>query len=220
MKKLHAKKTSLFYLLTSIISLILFLSLAYFIFNHDLTQFQEKIHQFISTLYSPILNQIIILLTKTANPLPIGISTLILTLIFIFKKKYAIAALCTGSILSLTISNIALKNYFMRERPSFEWLISEQGYSFPSGHAMMSFGIALLICFLLYQTVQNRWIAISFSGLAFMYALCIGFSRLYVSVHFLSDVLGGYLAASSVMCFIFFIYDLFYNQNQTKTGNR
>lgn len=63
---------------------------------------------------------------------------------------------------------------------------------------MMSFGIAILFAYLLFHLSRNRWIGSILSLVGLCYTFTIGFSRIYVSVHYLGDVLGGYLAAISV----------------------
>ena len=88
--------------------------------------------------------------------------------------------------------NIAAKHYFARTRPDF-WLslAPETSFSFPSGHAMGSMTLAAVVAALAWNT-RWRWPA-SIAAVAF--ALLVGLSRVYLGVHFPSDILAGWSAA-------------------------
>ena len=73
--------------LIAIIASALFFILADYIFTSDLTNFQQSVFNFISRLRNPHLNTLMIILTKTANPFPISVLTLILTFILVFKHQ-------------------------------------------------------------------------------------------------------------------------------------
>lgn len=102
------------------------------------------------------------------------------------------------------ILNRLLKLYFERARPDLHRLIEIGGYSFPSGHAMNAFSFYSILAFLLWRhvpTQAGRVAVILFSG--FMIA-AIGTSRIYLGVHYPSDVIAGYLASgfwvTTVIC--------------------
>jgi membrane-associated phospholipid phosphatase len=85
--------------------------------------------------------------------------------------------------------NVLFKLIFHRQRPSlWQHLVNEGSYSFPSGHAMISSALALSVILLLWNT-RYRWQAVA-AGSA--YAVLIGLSRLYLGVHYPSDVLAGW----------------------------
>ncbi|WP_423407858.1 phosphatase PAP2 family protein [Heyndrickxia sp. MSNUG] len=98
-------------------------------------------------------------------------------------------------VFSTPILNRLLKLYFERARPDLHRLIEIGGYSFPSGHAMNAFSFYSILAFLLWRhvpTPAGRVAVILFSG--FMIA-AIGTSRIYLGVHYPSDVIAGYLAS-------------------------
>jgi undecaprenyl-diphosphatase len=87
----------------------------------------------------------------------------------------------------------ALKNVFDRERPVYNGVFAhEDSYSFPSGHATGSavgYGMLAYCLALRWKAWRRRWLLVAGLGLL---VLVIGFTRIYLGVHFLSDVLAGY----------------------------
>jgi FMN phosphatase YigB (HAD superfamily)/membrane-associated phospholipid phosphatase len=92
--------------------------------------------------------------------------------------------------------NLALKHLFERVRPPAESaVLSVNGYAFPSGHAMSSATFALALAVIAWPT-RWRWPA---AGLAATFALLMGLSRVYLGVHWLTDVLAGWVLAVAVV---------------------
>lgn len=104
-----------------------------------------------------------------------------------------LAALGGGQLL-----NVALKAFFARERPTFaNPLVVERFYSFPSGHAMLSMICYGLLAYFVLQRVRHNGLRALVLVLALVFIAMIGFSRLYLGVHFFSDVVAGYLAGGA-----------------------
>ena len=121
----------------------------------------------------------------------------ILCAIFIKNKKIAFA-IPINLILS-TMLNLGLKNIVERPRPIGYRLIDETGYSFPSGHSMVSMAFYGYFIYLIYKYVKNKYVKwISIILLSLLICL-IGISRIYLGVHYTSDVLGGFLISISYL---------------------
>lgn len=88
--------------------------------------------------------------------------------------------------------NLVLKNIVERPRPIGYRLIDETGYSFPSGHSMISTAFYGLIIYLIWKNVRNTKLKYISCILLALLILLIGISRIYLGVHYASDVIGGF----------------------------
>ncbi|WP_248510573.1 phosphatase PAP2 family protein [Sporosarcina sp. NCCP-2222] len=133
----------------------------------------------------------------------IGSTTVVLLLIaagfillfYILKERmqaylYLTVMLGTGAL------NQVLKMIFKRERPEIHRLIEIGGYSFPSGHTMMSFSLYAIIAYIVWRHTKSTFSRIASILFAIIMALSIAVSRIYLGVHYPSDVAGG-MAASA-----------------------
>ncbi len=121
----------------------------------------------------------------------------LLSFIFIKNKKVPIAIL-TNSII-ITVLNILLKNIVDRPRPQGYRIIEETGYSFPSGHSMISMAFYGLILYIIFTNCKNKKIRNTLCVFFIVLIFLIGFSRIYLGVHYASDVLGGFLISISYL---------------------
>jgi len=114
-----------------------------------------------------------------------------------FVLKHRIELILFVSVLVGTpIINQILKQFFHRARPDLHRLIEAGGYSFPSGHAMNAFAVYGIIAFLLWHHIPThlgRTILILISS---GFIIMIGASRIYLGVHYPSDIIGGYFASA------------------------
>lgn len=85
-----------------------------------------------------------------------------------------------------------LKLIFQRDRPLTPLLEAAHGYSFPSGHALMSITFYGLMIFLVWLNVKNNWVKWILTILLALLIIFIGVSRVYLRVHYSSDVLAGF----------------------------
>lgn len=121
-----------------------------------------------------------------------------LILIIAIKNKKIKIAIALNIIIE-PILNTTLKNIFVRPRPIDYRLIEETGYSFPSGHSMASMAFYGLLIYLIYKNVKNKYLKWTLILVLSVLIILIGFSRIYLGVHYTSDVLGGFLISLSYL---------------------
>lgn len=120
---------------------------------------------------------------------------LVAAAVFMFRYKFkqeTLALLC--ALLVAKLLNEAIKALVQRARPAWEHLAEADGYSFPSGHAMVSIAFYGMLAYVLARRAGRGAIAVAVA--AALLELLIGASRIYLQVHFATDVIGGYAAGA------------------------
>ena len=119
-------------------------------------------------------------------------------LFFVIKdKKIGISIITNLGI--VTILNQIIKFIMQRPRPTEFRIIEETGYSFPSGHSMISMAFYGYLIYLIYKYVKNKYIKWISIVLLSILICAVGISRIYLGVHYTSDVLGGFLISISYL---------------------
>ena len=123
---------------------------------------------------------------------PVTLLVICLALMAVYRSKHYSIPIAINLMVSVSL-NYTLKNVFLRERPPLMYrAVAETGYSFPSGHAMAA---GAFYGFLIYMVAQSGWPKSAkrcvISLLTLLIGL-IGFSRVYLGVHYLSDVIAGF----------------------------
>lgn len=95
--------------------------------------------------------------------------------------------------------NFTLKQILQRPRPIEHRIIDESGYSLPSGHSMVSMAYYGFLIYLIYKNIKNKYLKALLIILLSFLILNIGISRIYLGVHYTSDVIAGFLVAISYL---------------------
>ena len=180
-----------FNLLLFFLCIILFLAFAEDVFTKEIMQCDVIGYKFVSNyIISDKLTPIIKIVTNFGGAIILGLIT-ILILILIKNKKIGLSILI--NLCSVTVLNLVLKSILQRLRPNEYRIINETGYSFPSGHSMISMAFYGYLIYLIYKTVKNKHLKISLITINSILIILIGISRIYLGVHYFSDVIGGLL---------------------------
>ncbi|MED1863776.1 phosphatase PAP2 family protein [Fictibacillus nanhaiensis] len=140
------------------------------------------------SLRSDWLNEIVLTFTHVGDAKVLAGLCLLGAIGLIITKQWRNSLLLIGSILVSYGLNLLVKFTFQRERPQDNRLLEDDGYSFPSGNAMVGTTFYLFAAVLLYQRYQKRWILVA----GVIYPFLLGLSRVYVGVHYPSDILAGF----------------------------
>jgi membrane-associated phospholipid phosphatase len=113
----------------------------------------------------------------------------------LLRRRLAHAALMGAALAGGEALNMALKAAFERPRPRFsDPLATAAGFSFPSGHAMVSLTVYGALALVVSAGIGSRRARVAVLGSAVALVIAIGFSRLYLGVHYVSDVVAAYCA--------------------------
>lgn len=171
---------------------------------------------FITTIDDSIYNLIIKMLNTNVTAIMTFISylgsavtviTLSIGFIFLFKNKKYPKFIILNLVLVFLLNKI-LKLIVARPRPQVLRLVLENGYSFPSGHSMVSMGFYGFLIYLTYINVKNKKIKYPLIVFLGMLILLIGISRIYLGVHYATDVIGGFIIGFIyLVVFIKYLYN-------------
>ena len=202
-------KNKLYYQFAGSCSLLLFAFLSYVVKFYP--KWFQPFDTFLTTpLYQarPRLNGFFLWITQFANPIPLMILFLAVVIVLLYGKRYAETLwLSSGVILIAGLLNPVFKLFFARPRPALAHLVSEHSFSFPSGHAsgsMIFYGGVILLLPSLIESKNLRLFLQIFLGLVI---LAIGMSRVYLGVHYPTDIIGGYTLSLSWLLLTYPIYE-------------
>ena len=194
------------------ICLILFLALAEDVFNKEIMQEDIIGYNFVKTyLIKKEITPVMKLITFFGGATCLIGLTIIL---FITIKNKKIGLLIGTNLIVITILNQIFKFILQRPRPTENRIINENGYSFPSGHSMISMAFYGFLIYLIYKYIKNKKLKYISITLISILIIFIGISRIYLGVHYTSDVLAGFLfSISYLIIFILIANNKVLNKN-------
>ena len=179
------------------ICLVGFLALAEDVFNKEIMNGDIIGYKLISTfLISDFVTPIAKFITNFGGALFLSIATVML---FLLIKNKKIGLSIISNIVIITILNQLLKRILQRPRPTEFRIVEETGYSFPSGHSMVSMAFYGYLIYLIYRYIKNKYVKWTLITILSILICLIGISRIYLGVHYTSDVLGGFLLSISYL---------------------
>lgn len=170
-----------------IIFLIILLDL---LFTKQLLKLDYLVNNLIQNIQSPLLTKTFIFITNFGNTIPLIIFTIFLLIFLYIRKKYSHLILLILSMLTGLVIELSIKYLVHRIRPS-NGLIQASTYSFPSGHATMAVIFFSILLYSIIETIKSKKTKLILSLIIISIILLIGFSRIYLNVHYFSDVLAG-----------------------------
>ena len=142
-------------------------------------------------LHSPTLTKVMLVITNIGGTACLVILSVLVFAFLAYKKRWHHALLFSISMAGALILEILLKTLIHRQRPE-NALVQVSGFSFPSGHTTMALVFFSLLIYLFKDDIKKELGKHVFVVSSIFLALLIGFSRIYLNVHWLTDVIGGF----------------------------
>ena len=199
------------------ILLIVFLILTILVLTNNIKVFDNSIYNFLISLRSNPMDTFMKTITKFGNTMSVII--ILAILVFILKKDDGY--LLVMNTVCVVSTNQILKHIIRRPRPDHLRLVKEKGFSFPSGHSMVSIALYGILIYIVNKNVKNKALKIILTILLSSMILFIGLSRIYVGVHYPSDVLSGYILATVITILVIDYYNTHFRGNRNgKNGSK
>jgi len=165
---------------------------------HDSLYIDSLVYEFlINNLRCDFVDSFMINITKLGDTNYVLLISGILFFIFLFSiKDKFLSFMFIFSVSAVAGINQGLKLIIKRDRPDILRLVEIGGYSFPSGHAMVSTILYGLIAYIVYKLVNRKWLRNFLVFINVLVILLIGISRIYLGVHYFTDVFCGFLISS------------------------
>ena len=194
------------------------------VFDKELVGLDTNLALWSYDLANPALTLFFTIITDIGSPVGIGVLTAITFGLLMWRKLYLLAWLGLILIVGSALVDEILKQIFRRARP--ELLAGGQhlsSYSFPSGHATGSICFFGFLIWLSWQLLKKPIHKVLLTILLVLMILLVGFSRIYLGVHYPTDVLGGYLAGGAWLIIVLSSYHIFHryrNSLPPKSGSK
>ncbi|MCK7591919.1 phosphatase PAP2 family protein [Subsaxibacter sp. CAU 1640] len=215
-RRFHQYDVKLPYIITVVIALIvvvgginLFIELTDTLKSKALADYDFQITEYVISYRSPMLTEYLTFVTHLGDVY--GYLIVLVLCSFVFFKALNRWKLMIQSIVVLalaSLSNVVLKRFVDRARPDIEHLVVVETLSYPSGHAMAAMAFYGFLSYLVYRFVKNKYLKTGLILLFMILIFSIGISRIYLGVHFPSDIAGGYIAGFIWVIFCILVFDL------------
>ena len=202
--------------------LLIFLSFIFFIVGTNafielteqlstssLKEFDRRVTEFFVSRRSPELTEFFTFITDLGDVYAYIVASTLVGIFFFFKlrnKKFIFQLL--GILILSALSNMALKKAIDRARPTIEHLVVIKSLSYPSGHAMSAMAFYGFLIYLVFKIKMHILLRIFLTLLFSFLILSIGISRIYLGVHFPSDVAGGFIAGFLWILFCIVLFNI------------
>jgi membrane-associated phospholipid phosphatase len=227
-EKFRSKNEDLPFYVTIVVSAILFIlamnafvELTDELAENELLGVDKSVTEFIISFRSDGLTKYFTFATHLGDRNAYIIFTILLASYYLIKHRSWKFILQTTLVLLLaTLSNIVLKQVINRARPSLEHLVTVNTLSYPSGHSMSAMAYYGFLIYLCLRYNMRRWVRYLFVAILILLILSIGVSRIYLGVHYPTDVAAGFIGGLIWVAFCAVVFNLFELLRKRNTSGR
>lgn len=196
----------------AIIFIIIFFIIIRSIYMQNISVFDNFFYDKIRVLINDKMTFFVKMITSLGSAVAFILLT-VAVMLFFKNKKYGIL---TGiNLIVIFVFNVLLKFLFLRKRPIDINLIEEGGYSFPSGHAMVSTAFYGFFIYLIFKSNLSKTLKWFYSILLAITIILICLTRVYLGVHYASDVVGGLVLSISYLVLFTSVVSKYLNKEKS-----
>jgi undecaprenyl-diphosphatase len=215
-EKFHSENEDLPYYVTILISAILFIiamnafvELTDELAENELNGVDKSVTEFVISFRGDALTDYFTFATELGDRNAYIVIVILLAAYYLIKHRSWKYILQTSMVLILaTLSNIVLKKVINRARPSLEHLVSVNSLSYPSGHSMSAMAFYGFLIYLCLRNGMPRWVRYLLITVLVLLILSIGVSRIYLGVHYPTDVAAGFIGGLIWVAFCAILFSL------------
>lgn len=196
------------------VGVFLFLAIRYITYGG--VGFDGDVIKFSTQIQNNFLTGFFKVLTHFGSFITIGILSLIMTIVI---KPFLVKIFAVVNVGFVGVFCVVCKHIVKRPRPVGINLIEETCFSFPSAHAMISVVFYGFLIFLIWKFIKNKPLKIVLTILFSLLAVTIGYTRVYLGVHFTSDILAGIFAGIAYLIFAIWSFVLIEKRLQKRKNN-
>ncbi|MGM9988237.1 MAG: phosphatase PAP2 family protein [Bacillaceae bacterium] len=192
---------------------LFFVAICIGIIGGGLVPFDQWLSHRIAVEETGALYQLFTYITELGSATGITILTAIFSIILYRKRRKFLPALfIIGTVLSTYGLNVVIKDIVERQRPMINALIDAHGYSFPSGHSMISIVAYGLFVYLLCKWDRKKSHQVVYGIIGALIVLLIGYSRIVLSAHYVFDVLAGFSLGAGILIGAIYIFEHYFDK--------
>ncbi len=216
-EKFHSRNENLdYYVAIAVSALVFIVALNAFVemteelAENELTAVDQSVTEFVLSFRSDALTRYFTFVTDLGDRYAYLVITVLLAAYYFIKHRSWKFILQISLVLILaTLSNVVLKQFINRERPVIEHLVSVNTLSYPSGHAMAAMAFYGFLIYLCLRYRMPQWLRATFLSILVLLIVSIGLSRIYLGVHFPTDVAAGFIGGLIWIAFCAVVFNVF-----------
>ena len=187
----------------------MFIIILILILTGNIKVFDNTIYTFIISFRCNSLDNFFKAITIFGNIFPV----ILIVIIIFFKLTKSDKILLIENTLLTVVINQLIKYIIKRPRPDHLRLIRQGGYSFPSGHSMIAVALYGFLIYIINRNIKDKKLRLFFNIFFIFLIISIGISRIYLGVHYPSDVLGEYFLSIIILIFNIKFYNKYFRGN-------